>query len=41
MTRLLAGLGIDANPFEHYVAETEPSRSGAGTEQRSMWGEEL
>ena len=24
MTRLLAGLGIDTNPFEHYVAETEP-----------------
>jgi len=24
MTRLLAGLGIDKNPFEHYVAETEP-----------------
>src|ERR1700730_9642735 len=25
MTRLLAGLGIDSNPFEHYVAETEPN----------------
>lgn len=24
MTRLLAGLGITSNPFEHYVAETEP-----------------
>jgi hypothetical protein len=25
MTRLLAGLGISSNPFEHYVAETEPN----------------
>ena len=25
MTRLLPSLGIDSNPFEHYVAETEPN----------------